>query len=79
MNNKKLWIENLPTKRQLWPETDATSLKVGDISIMVGRKIIKLNQYTDDGKIDVLNPSQMDNLILTIISLVISLIVLKLF
>ncbi|EKE12484.1 MAG: hypothetical protein ACD_13C00197G0007 [uncultured bacterium] len=83
-NNKKLWIENLPTKHQLWPGIDATQLKVDQVSIKIGKKIINLNQYNEnvrqeDGKIDVLNPGQIDNFVLAIMSLVISLGVLALF
>ena len=79
-NNKKFWIENLPTKRQLWGGISAERLQTSTKTISVNGKSIDLSLYPngqkDNGKINILN-SGWDNTVLIALSLVVTIILLK--
>ena len=79
-NNKKFWIENLPTKRQLWGDLQAEKLQTSVKIVSVNGKSVDLSLYPngqkDNGKINILN-SGWDNAVLTILSLVATIILVK--
>lgn len=81
--NKKLWIENLPTKRQLWPGVNAIAIKHTDKTVSVKHKSVKLDDYPNnqdqDGIIDILNPGFIDNFFLLLLSVMSYIILLILF
>lgn len=81
--NKKLWIKNLPTKRQLWPGANAIQMNPIDETVVVNLKSVNLDDYPknsdQDGIIDILNPEFVDNLFILILSVLLYEILLILF
>jgi len=79
-HNKKLWIENLPTKRQLWGGLQAKGLQMSDKTVLVNDKSVDLSRYPtgqeDNGKINILT-SGWDNIILIVLSWVATAILVK--
>lgn len=79
-NNKKFWIENLLTKRQLWGGLQANGLQTLDKTVFVNNKSVDLSRYPtgqeDNGKINILN-SGWDNIIVIALSLIVTVILVK--
>ena len=79
-HNKKLWIENLPTKRQLWGGLQTKRLQMSDKTVLVNDKSVDLSRYPTgqegNGKINILT-SGWDNIILIVLSWVATAILVK--
>lgn len=77
---RKLWIANLPTKRALWGDIVAQRLEMEKKIIDIMGKKINLDHYPQaqnyDGKLDLINPENKDNLVLVGLSLILIILVL---